>query len=259
MEKSNLPIGVFDSGVGGISTLRELVALMPQESFLYYGDDAHAPYGTRSTEEVRRLTADCIAELIDADVKAVVLACNTATAAAAAYLRVCYPELPIIGAEPALKPAVVAGHQKIAVMATPTTLRESKFRALAERFGSQAQIVSLPALGLVELIERDIRGAELEALLRTLLAPVVEEGIDALVLGCTHYPFVRQTIQSILGDKVTLYDGNRGIALQTARTLEQLQLKAQGSAPKPLEERVSFYQNGQRAEYFALAKRLLEL
>lgn len=259
MKKSNLsPIGVFDSGVGGISTLRELVRQLPEESFLYYGDDAHAPYGTRPTDEVRALTADCIAELVNAGVKAVVLACNTATAAAAAYLRECYPDLPIIGAEPALKPAVMAGHRKIGVMATPTTLREQKFRALVDRFGGKAQILPLPAPGLVELIEQDIRSGEaLDALLGQLLAPALEEGIDALVLGCTHYPFVRDAIRAFVGEKVTLYDGNLGIAQQTARSLKLAGIAADQGSERP-RARVTFYRNGQRADYFALASRLLE-
>lgn len=255
--RNSAPIGVFDSGVGGISTLRELIALLPNERFLYYGDDANAPYGIRSTEEVRELTSACVAELVEAGVKAVVLACNTATAAAASHLRACYPDLPIIGAEPALKPAVMAGHRKIGVMATPTTLRESKFRSLASRFGSSAEIIPLPAPGLVELIEQDIRsGSRLEALLKKLLAPAIEEGMDALVLGCTHYPFVRETIQSVVGNGVALYDGNRGIALQTARSLGRAGISAEQSNSSA-DERVTFCQKGQRAEYFALAERLI--
>lgn len=259
MKKSNSsPIGVFDSGVGGISTLRELVALLPNERFLYYGDDVHAPYGVRPTEEVRQLTANCIDELIGEGVKAVVLACNTATAAAASYLRARYPELPIIGAEPALKPAVMAGHRKIGVMATPTTLRESKFRTLAERFGSSAEILPLPAPGLVELIEQDIRSGEvLDELLTGLLSPALEGGMDALVLGCTHYPFVRQAIQKLVGDGVKLYDGNRGIALQTARSLAAAGIEALPGQVCPSDERVTFYRNGHREAYFSLALRLL--
>lgn len=258
-KRNSSPIGVFDSGVGGISTLRELVALLPNERFLYYGDDIHAPYGVRPTEEVRHLTADCIDRLVGEGVKAVVLACNTATAAAAAYLRERYPDLPIIGAEPALKPAVTAGHKRIGVMATPTTLRERKFRALAESFRDRAEIVALPAPGLVELIERDIRsGGELDALLRELLTPAIEEGLDALVLGCTHYPFVRGAIAAVVGEGVKLYDGNRGIALQTARSLEKDGIAAVQAPDCEDTARVTFYQNGQRSEYFALAERLLK-
>lgn len=256
MEKNNLsPIGVFDSGVGGISTLRELVRILPNERFLYYGDDAHAPYGIRPTEEVRELTALCVRELVDAGVKAVVLACNTATAAAAGYLREKYPDLPIIGAEPALKPAVDGGHRRIGVMATPTTLHAQKFHDLAERFGGRAEIIPLPAAGLVELIERDIRSGEaLEALLAERLAPAMDQKVDALVLGCTHYPFVREAIASVVGKGVALYDGNLGIAQQTARSLAHAGLSAPHGAT---DERVTFYKNGQREEFFVLARRLL--
>lgn len=255
--RNSSPIGVFDSGVGGISTLRELVRLLPDETFLYYGDDVHAPYGIRSADEVRELTAGCVAELVDAGVKAVVLACNTATSAAATYLRQRYPEMPIIGAEPALKPAVKAGHCKIGVMATPTTLRERKFRELAESLGDSATIIPLPAPGLVELIEQDIRsGNMLDELLSKLLEPAMDEGMDALVLGCTHYPFVRDAIQAIVGERVKLYDGNRGIALQTARSLERAGLLAEQG--RLSHDQVAFHRNGQRDEYFILAKRLLE-
>lgn len=256
--RNQVPIGVFDSGVGGISTLRELVALLPEETFLYYGDDRHAPYGVRPTAEVRALTADCVDELVNAGVKAIVLACNTATAAAATYLRERYPAMPIIGAEPAVKPAVTGGHRKIGVMATPTTLREEKFHSLVDRFGGEVEIIPLPAPGLVELIEQDIRsGEQLEALLGRVLMPAVEKGMDALVLGCTHYPFARDAIQSVVGEEVKLYDGNRGIALQTARSLSRAGIAATQS-PDPCGDRVTFYRNGQSEAYFALAKRLLE-
>ncbi len=256
MEKQNqAPIGVFDSGVGGISVLRELTALMPQESFLYYGDDQNAPYGIRSTQEIRSLTTACVAKLVKSGVKAVVLACNTATAAAADYLRVRYPHLPIIGAEPAVKPAVRDGYRKIGVMATPTTLRETKFHELIDRFSGQAEIMPLPAPGLVKLIEQDVRsGDALEIMLMDLLTPAVSSGMDALVLGCTHFPFVKEPIRSLIGDNIPIYDGNRGIALQTQRTLLRAELSAEGDSAGGAS--VTFCREGQSEEYFLLANRL---
>lgn len=213
-------IGVFDSGVGGISVLRELVRQLPQEKFLYFGDSANAPYGSRPTEQVRELTCNVAEMLLGRNCKALVVACNTATSAAIVQLRQSYPETIIIGIEPALK---VAADQypngKVGVMATEVTLREEKFAHQLDRF-PQMNVTSIPAPGLVELIEAGKADApETYALLEKLLCPHVGK-LDALVLGCTHYPFVRSAIGQILGDDVALLDGGEGTARQTRRQLE---------------------------------------
>ena len=215
------PIAVFDSGVGGISVLRELVALLPNENYLYFGDSANAPYGEKSTEEVRLLTQEAAKMLFDRGAKALVVACNTATSAAIHILREKYPEKIIIGIEPALKVATdrfPTGH--IGIMATAVTLREEKLANQLERF-PQAKVERIPAPGLVELIEQGkADSSETKGLLGKVLAPYVGK-LDALVLGCTHYPFVRDAVENILGDKTQLLDGGAGTARQTKRCLEQ--------------------------------------
>lgn len=220
MHTKESPIAVFDSGVGGISVLRELIKQMPNENFLYYGDSANAPYGDKSTEEVRTLTINVAQMLADRGAKALVVACNTATAAAIKDLRQRYPDLVVIGIEPALKLAAdrfPKGH--IGVMATQVTLREEKFAHQAERF-PDVTIELIPAPGLVELIEAGSESSpQTRTLLETLLLPYVGK-LDALVLGCTHYPFVAHIISSILGSETLLMDGGEGTARQTLRCLE---------------------------------------
>ena len=227
MERKNCPIGVFDSGVGGISVLKELVKLMPNENYLYFGDSANAPYGTRSTEDVRRLTLQVADQLVKRDIKALVVACNTATSAAIHILRQNYPNLIIVGIEPALKLAADQFPKgRIGVMATQVTLREEKFAHQLERF-PEAQVHLIPAPGLVELVEAG--GAKTPAavdLLKNILSPYVGK-LDALVLGCTHYPFVKEALQEILPDTVLL-DGGEGTARQTRRCLERQNLLDEG-------------------------------
>lgn len=213
-------IAVFDSGVGGISVLRELVRLMPGERYLYFGDSANAPYGSRSTDEVRSLTFQAVERLMERGLKALVIACNTATAAAITALRSQYPEMIVIGIEPALKVAAdrfPGGH--IGVMATPVTLREEKFALQLERF-PQLQVSLIPVPGLVELIEAGSSDAEEEEFLRPVLLPYAGK-LDAVVLGCTHYPFAAGAISRLLGEKTLLLDGGSGTARETRRRLEQ--------------------------------------
>ena len=214
-------IAVFDSGVGGVSVLRELLRLMPDEKYLYFGDSANAPYGTKTTEEVRALTLAAAQMLMARGCKALVVACNTATAAAIRELRAIYPDRIIIGIEPALK--VAADHfpgGEIGVMATPVTLREEKFDVLLHRFTDTCTVHKIPAPGVVELVEQGkAAGEEMEALLRPLLEPYRGK-LCAMVLGCTHYPFAAPVIGKILGENTALLDGGPGTARQTKRRLE---------------------------------------
>lgn len=223
IEKETLPIGVFDSGVGGISVLRELSALMPNEHFIFFGDSANAPYGTKSLEEVIALTEADARHLYEQGIKALVVACNTATSAGIKRLRACYQEIPVIGIEPALKPAVLSKeHPTVLVMATPMTLREEKFQNLMNRFMEQAEIVPLPCPKLVEFVERgELESLALEQYLKERFAPYKK--IDAVVLGCTHFLFVKDMIQKVLGERVLLFDGGAGTARET-----QHQLKVRG-------------------------------
>ncbi|MDE6905140.1 MAG: glutamate racemase [Lachnospiraceae bacterium] len=223
------PIAVFDSGVGGISVLRELIALMPQENFYYYGDSANAPYGTKGLEEVRKLTIGHVDQFIREGAKAVVVACNTATSAAVRLLRLKYGDVPIIGIEPALKPAVLSKENpNVVVMATPMTIREEKFHNLMDRYTHMAHIIPLPCPGLMEYIEQgNIQGEELLAFLDKLFDPFDKQKLDAVVLGCTHYPFVSRELKKVLGDKVALFDGGEGVARETRRRLAEKGLLGQ--------------------------------
>ena len=223
-------IAVFDSGVGGISVLRQLRKLMPQENYIYYGDSANAPYGSRTTEEVRTLTLAAAEKLLtEYPVKALVVACNTATAAAIEVLREKHRDLIVIGIEPAVK--LAADHfpgGRLGVMATEVTLREEKFDLLVHRFDGNCTIVKIPAPGLVRLIEAGKADTpETDALLQSLLGPYVGK-LDALVLGCTHYPFVSRRIGKVLGPQTMLLHGGKGTARETKRRLEKAGLLSDG-------------------------------
>lgn len=217
------PIAVFDSGLGGLSVLRELVRQMPAEHFLYFGDSRHAPYGSRPTEEIRVLTFRAAENLFARGAKALVVACNTATAAAINELRAAYPDRIVIGIEPALKLAVERyPHGRIAVMATEATLREQKFALLMERCTVDCHILKCPCADLVAFVERgELSGPALEAGLRRDLRQCLDQPVDAVVLGCTHYPFLRRAITRVLGEGAELLDGAEGTARETLRRLEE--------------------------------------
>ena len=218
----NRPIAVFDSGMGGISVLKELLKVMPNEDYLYFGDSANAPYGTKSKDQVCSLTLEHAKNFLDEGVKGIVVACNTATSAAVRVMRQKYPEVPIVGIEPAVKPASqMPGHPKVLVLATPMTIREEKFQNLMHRFEEDAEILPMPCPGLMEFVERgDLKGDDLKEYLENLLAEYKDNQVDAAVLGCTHYPFVREMIQKTLGDEVRIFDGGEGTAREMRRRLE---------------------------------------
>ncbi len=215
------PIAVCDSGVGGISVLAALKQEMPGEDFYYFGDSLHAPYGTKTTEEVRARMFELVDMFRARGCKAVVVACNTATSAAVFALRETYPDFTIVGIEPALKPAALAGEdQTVLVMATPMTIRNEKFHNLMDRYADKAHILPLPCPGLMEFVERgETEGPALEAFMEKLFRPFSKEDVDSIVLGCTHYPFVAHTVQKVMGDRVKLYDGGPGTARETKRRL----------------------------------------
>ncbi len=221
MEKES-PIAVMDSGVGGISVLSELVRLMPNENYIYYGDSANAPYGTKNKSVVLDITRRNLEALMEADVKAAVIACNTATSAAAGQLRVEYPDFTIIGIEPAIKPAsILFSNPRVLVMATPLTLHEEKFQNLCRKYADYEEIIPLPCPGLVELIEAGkLDCEETDGYLCELFAPYMEEKIDAVVLGCTHYPHIKTAIARCLPLRTTILDGGEGTARETFRRLK---------------------------------------
>lgn len=250
MPDKHSPIGVFDSGVGGISVLGELARTLPHENFLYFGDNLHAPYGTKPAEEVLGYVRGVMARLMARDVKAVVIACNTATSVAAAILRA-ELELPIIGMEPALKPAAEQRRDgQILVLATPMTLRLPKFQALYDRYGEGA--VRLPCPGLMELVEAQAFD-QAQRYLEEQLSAYDLQHVDAVVLGCTHYVFLRPILQELLPPHVRILDGNAGTARQLARVLEQ-----RGLLKKTGEGSITLETSGDAASVLPLMRMLLQ-
>ena len=219
------PIGVFDSGLGGLSVLRLLPAALPRERFVYVADSARAPYGPRPEHEIRRFGEE-IADLLLARLqcRALVIACNTATAAAADHLRARYPDTPIVGMEPAVKPAAAATRTGVVgVMATAGTIGSERYAQLLSAHGRDVTVVEDPCSGLVGLIEAGAtgEGSGLPAKLRSILAPMLARGADAIVLGCTHYPLVRREIEAIVGPDVAVVDPAPSVVRETARRVRE--------------------------------------
>lgn len=216
------PIGVFDSGVGGVSVLRAIRALMPEEDVIYFGDQAHVPYGSRSMEEIQRFSEAITRFLLAAGAKIIVVACNTASAAALQFLRAQFPEIPFVGMEPAVKPA--AEHTQsgvVGVLATPATFQGALYASVVERFANGVTLLQHTCPGLVRQIEKgDLDGPETRRILEDALLPMLQQGIDTVVLGCTHYPFVIPLIQEIAGENVRVIDPAPAVARQTRRVLE---------------------------------------
>lgn len=223
MNIEDRPIGFFDSGVGGLSVLRQSIKVLPNEDFVYLGDSKNAPYGVKDVEEVKKLSFQAVDFLLKHNVKAIVVACNTATSAAIEDLRKEYKSIPIIGIEPALKPAVQLKKQgKIVIMATPMTLAEKKFKRLMDKYKGEADMVSLPCPGLVELIESGmIDGKEVHEFLKEKFRELQKDKIACAVLGCTHYPFIKKELSNVLGKEATIIDGSFGTANQLKRQLEK--------------------------------------
>ena len=214
------PIGVFDSGVGGLSVLRAIRAVLPAERLLYVADSAHAPYGDRDADFVRDRTLRMVERLVARQVKAVVIACNTASVLASAALRARFA-IPIIAMEPAIKPAVARSRsQVIGVLATRQTLASASVARLCALHGVPARVILQPCPGLVERIEAgDLDGPRTRELLQRCVAPSLEAGADVLVLGCTHYPFVAPLLRELVGPEVDLIDSSRAVAFELGRRI----------------------------------------
>ena len=219
------PIGMFDSGVGGVSVLREAVRMLPNERFVFFGDTKNAPYGTKTKEEVLILSRRVVETLLQMGCKAIVIACNTATSAAAATLRAEYEDIPIIAMEPALKPASLLRKDGIVLaLATPGTIAGKKYAHLYALYGEG--VVSLPCGGLMEFAEQgELDSAALHDYLSKLFQPYAEQKVEAVVLGCTHYVFLKRAISAYF-PSVPLIDGNEGTVRQLARRLNELGLLA---------------------------------
>lgn len=222
------PIGVFDSGLGGLSVLREIGARLPQESMLYVADSGYAPYGEKSQDFIRERSLKIAAFLLEQGAKALVLACNTATAAAAATLRERWPDVPLIAMEPAVKPAAAATRGGVVgVLATTGTLASARFAALLDNFAHDVKVVTRPGVGLVEFVERgDFDSPALRALLHSHLQPLLDDGADVVVLGCTHYVFLREQVEAIVGPSVAVIDTGGAVAAHLQRRLLSADLLA---------------------------------
>ncbi len=218
----NSPIGIFDSGVGGISVLRAIRTQMPEENVIYFGDQGHIPYGPRPMVQIRNFSEAITRFLLEHGAKIIVVACNTASAAALKYLRETFHEIPFVGMEPAVKPAAEYTHTgKVGVLATPATFQGALYASVVERFANGVELFQDTCPGLVQEIEQgNLDGEAPRRILEEALLPMLEKDIDTVVLGCTHYPFVIPLIQRIVGDGVRVIDPAPAVARQTTRLLE---------------------------------------
>jgi glutamate racemase len=215
-------IGIFDSGVGGISVLRAVRAHMPEESVIYFGDQGHIPYGPRPMEQIRNFSEAITNFLLEQNAKIIVVACNTASAAALKYLREKFPDVQFVGMEPAVKPAAERTQTgKVGVLATPATFQGALYASVVERFANGVELFQNTCNGLVQQIEQgNLDGEETRKILENALLPMLEKNIDTVVLGCTHYPFVIPLIQRIVGENVRVIDPAPAVARQVGRLLE---------------------------------------
>ncbi len=226
---SEYPIGVFDSGVGGLSVLREIHQLLPHEDLIYVADSAHAPYGDKPKEFILERSTAIVEFFLSHKVKAIVVACNTATAAAVKELRGIY-HLPMVAMEPAVKPAAeLTKTGVIGVLATSRTINSNNFQILFARFADQAKIIPQACPGLVDQVEKgDLNGPETNALVSQYLQPLIVQNVDILVLGCTHYPFLKPVIQQVSGANVKVIDSGTAIAKRLNSLLHHHGLLSEG-------------------------------
>lgn len=231
-DQPSAPVGVFDSGVGGLSVLAEIQRLLPNESLLYVADCGHIPYGEKSPAFIRERCRRVAEFFLEQGAKAMVLACNTATVAAVADLREQYPQWPLVGMEPAVKPAAAATRSGVVgVLATTGTLQSAKFAALLDRFANDVRVVTQPCPGLVECIEAgDLSSPALRELLQGYLRPLLDAGCDTLILGCTHYPFLKPLLAQMVPASIAIIDTGAAVARQLQRLLGERHLLSAGPA-----------------------------
>lgn len=245
---------MFDSGLGGLSVWKEVTKLLPRESVVYFADSGNCPYGTRSEEEITQLCRRIVDHLLSKGCKLIVVACNTATSAAIAQLRSEY-NVPFIGMEPAVKPAALHTRTgNIGILATQGTLNGKLFNETKNRFAENVQVHMQVGHGLVELVEKGMNESpEAEEALRKYIGPMIDNNVDHIVLGCTHYPFLEKLIHKIAGSKMTILDPAPAVALQTRRKLEEFDLLADASHSA----RYSFYTTGDELIMNEFARRFL--
>jgi glutamate racemase len=219
-------IGVFDSGVGGLWILKYLREKMPEYNYIFLGDQAHVPYGQRSKDEIQKFSEEITKFLIDKDCQLIVVACNTASGASLKYLREKFPQISFVGMEPAVKPATeITETGKVGILATPATLKGELYNSVVERFSHGTELLEDTCSGLVEQIEKgDFDSPKTKNILKNALLPMIKKGIDIVVLGCTHYPFVIPQIKEIVGEKVKVIDPTPSIARQVGKILDEIEL-----------------------------------
>lgn len=256
---SNLPIGVFDSGVGGISVLADLIDQLPDEQYVYFGDSHNAPYGIKSKEEVEKLSLNVVDQLLKYNIKALVVACNTATSAVIEKLRANL-DIPVIGMEPALKLGVELNRPgDIVVMATAVTLREEKFNRLIDKLRHNASVIKMPCLGLVEIIEGEGKYSDkIEGYIRQAFSSYNLADIGVIVLGCTHYIFIKDIIADIVGKNVVIVDGNLGTVRRVRYLLETSGSLVPGDEGDCKETKVKLINSSANLNMISLSKKLLE-
>lgn len=256
---SNLPIGVFDSGVGGISVLADLAYQLPDEQYVYFGDSGNAPYGTKSNEEVKQLSLNVVEQLLNFKIKALVVACNTATSVVINELRNSL-NIPVIGMEPALKPGVELNKRgKVAVMATDVTLREKKFNDLMQKLGYATNIIKMPCLGLVEMIEKEGKCSEgIKDYIKNIFSPYSIDEIGVVVLGCTHYIFIRDIVANIVGENISIVDGNLGTVRHVKHLLQANNKLIINETANYKETKIKLLNSSKDINMLTLSKRLLE-
>ena len=251
---SQAPIGIFDSGVGGLSVWRQVVHHLPGEALLYLADQAHVPYGNRSAAEIQGHCLAIADHLVQRGCKAIVVACNTASAVALAPLRQRFPQLPILGLEPAVKPAVgLTRSGVVGVMATPATFQGELYRATVGRCAGSVQVVEQVCIGLADLVEQgQLEGPHCDATLRRFLEPMLAAGADTIVLGCTHYPFVIEAIRRLVGPGLAVLDPAPAVARHLGEVLEQRGLRAAAASPQH-----RFFTTGDTAAFDRAVARLV--
>ncbi|OGN75889.1 MAG: glutamate racemase [Chloroflexi bacterium GWB2_49_20] len=249
------PIGIFDSGVGGLSVLKAIRNQLPNESILYLADQSHVPYGQRSLEDVRQFSTVITQFLLDQGTKLIVVACNTASAAALHHLRITFPHISFVGMEPAVKPAAEFSlTRRVGVLATPATFQGALYASVVERFARDVTIYQHTCPGLVEQIEAgDLDTSKTRAILEDALLPMVEKGIDTIVLGCTHYPFVIPLIKNIVGDGIRVIDPAPAVARQIDHVLNSGKLSNIDKSASTM----MFYTTGNSVEFNKILPRLL--
>ena len=227
---NNNPIGVYDSGFGGLSVWRELYRALPEESIIYLGDGKNCPYGQKPAEEIRHLATKSVQELLSRGCKMIVVACNTATAAAIEHLRAMFPDLPFVGLEPAVKPACKSTRSGVVgVIATERSLKSEKFLATLAKYGEGVEVIKAVGEGFVEAVEANAENcASTEQVVRAVVEPIIDRGADVLVLGCTHYPFLKDVIAKVVGERnVEIIDSGEAVEKRVESLLDEYNLRAE--------------------------------